>query len=117
MHAVDGVDLDVYPGEVIGIVGESGCGKSTLGRIIAGINPPTAGEISYMGKKISAMETAERRAYELSVQMIFQNPMASLNRRARSRAESRRSACGTWHCSKAQKKEYVATDGAGWPGP
>lgn len=83
VHAVDGVDLDVYPGEVIGIVGESGCGKSTLGRIIAGINPPTEGSIAYMGKKIQEMDTKERKAYELGVQMIFQNPMASLNPRLR----------------------------------
>lgn len=109
VHAVDGVDLDVYPGEVIGIVGESGCGKSTLGRIIAGINPPTAGEISYMGKKISAMETAERRAYELSVQMIFQNPMASLNPRMRVLDIIGEAPVVHGIVSKAQKKEYVAS--------
>lgn len=83
VHAVDGVDLDIYPGEVLGIVGESGCGKSTLGRTIAGINSPTAGEISYMGKRVCEMDKTERKAYELNVQMIFQNPMASLNPRMR----------------------------------
>ena len=79
VHAVDGVDLEVQAGEVIGIVGESGCGKSTLGRVVAGINPPTAGHVSYQGQDTRTMTAAQRKAYELGVQMIFQNPMASLN--------------------------------------
>ena len=83
VHAVDGVDLDIRAGEVIGVVGESGCGKSTLGRIVAGINPPSDGEVSYQGQAVTGMNTAERRAFELGVQMIFQNPMASLNPRMR----------------------------------
>ncbi len=83
VHAVAGVDLDVHAGEVIGVVGESGCGKSTLGRVIAGINPPSAGEVRYRGQPVAKMAHAERRAYELGVQMIFQNPMASLNPRMR----------------------------------
>ena len=85
VHAVAGVDLDVRPGEVIGIVGESGCGKSTLGRIVSGILPPTAGEVSYKGRAVKAMAGPERRAYELGVQMIFQDPYASLNPRMRVR--------------------------------
>src|SRR5690349_810294 len=83
VHAVAGVDLDITAGEVIGVVGESGCGKSTLGRVIAGINPPTAGEVSYKGKRVQDMSADERKAYGLGVQMIFQNPMASLNPRMR----------------------------------
>ncbi|MEO8654659.1 MAG: oligopeptide/dipeptide ABC transporter ATP-binding protein [Ramlibacter sp.] len=83
VHAVDGVDLDVRSGEVVGVVGESGCGKSTLGRVIADISPASAGEVSYLGKNINAMSGSERRAYALGVQMIFQNPMASLNPRMR----------------------------------
>ena len=78
-----GVDLDVRPGEVIGVVGESGCGKSTLGRVIADISPASAGEVSYRGKRLQDMSGSERRAYALGVQMIFQNPMASLNPRMR----------------------------------
>jgi peptide/nickel transport system ATP-binding protein len=85
VHAVTGVDLEILPGEVIGVVGESGCGKSTLGRVIAGISPATAGEVSYRGKRLKDMSARERRAYALGVQMIFQNPMASLNPRMRVR--------------------------------
>jgi len=81
VHAVAGVDLAVRPGEVIGIVGESGCGKSTLGRIVSGILPPTAGQVDYQGKPVQTMKGPERRAYELGVQMIFQDPYASLNPR------------------------------------
>ena len=83
VHAVTDVDLDVQAGEVIGIVGESGCGKTTLGRVVAHISPATAGEVSYQGKRLHEMSAGERRAYALGVQMIFQNPMASLNPRMR----------------------------------
>ncbi|QKH35791.1 ATP-binding cassette domain-containing protein [Achromobacter pestifer] len=85
VHAVAGVSLDVRAGEVIGIVGESGCGKSTLGRIVSGILPPTAGDVGYKGRAVKAMSGPERRAYELGVQMIFQDPYASLNPRMRVR--------------------------------
>ncbi|MGD7366599.1 ATP-binding cassette domain-containing protein, partial [Ralstonia pseudosolanacearum] len=81
VHAAAGVDLDVQPGEVIGIVGESGCGKSTLGRIVSGILPPSSGEVHYQGQAVKAMAPPQRRAYELGVQMIFQDPYASLNPR------------------------------------
>jgi len=83
VHAVDGVDLDVRAGEVIGVVGESGCGKSTLGRVVAGIHPPSAGEVLWEGRPVAQLPPAERRAWNLGVQMIFQNPMASLNPRLR----------------------------------
>jgi peptide/nickel transport system ATP-binding protein len=83
VHAVDHVDLAVRQGEVVGLVGESGCGKSTLGRIAAGILPPTEGRRLWRGKPVSEMPAAEARAVELSVQMIFQDPFASLNPRLR----------------------------------
>lgn len=83
VQAVAGVDLEVYPGEVIGIVGESGCGKSTLGRMVSGILPPTRGQIDYQGTPVAQMSGKQRRAYELGVQMIFQDPYASLNPRMR----------------------------------
>jgi len=83
VQAVAGVDLEIRTGEVIGVVGESGCGKSTLGRVIADISPASSGEVSYLGKRLQDMSASERRAYALGVQMIFQNPMASLNPRMR----------------------------------
>jgi peptide/nickel transport system ATP-binding protein len=83
VHAVTDVDLDVHGGEVIGIVGESGCGKTTLGRVVAHISPATSGELRWQGKRLDEMSASERRDYALGVQMIFQNPMASLNPRMR----------------------------------
>jgi len=83
VHAVDGVDLQVRAGEVLGVVGESGCGKSTLGRVVAGIHPPSEGEVLWEGRPVGTLPAAARQAWQLGVQMIFQNPMASLNPRMR----------------------------------
>ncbi|MEO7116765.1 MAG: oligopeptide/dipeptide ABC transporter ATP-binding protein [Caldimonas sp.] len=83
VQAVAGVDLDIFAGEVMGVVGESGCGKSTLGRMLTGILPPTSGEIFYKGRSIAGLDARTRREYELSVQMIFQDPFSSLNPRMR----------------------------------
>ncbi|MBM3593665.1 MAG: ABC transporter ATP-binding protein [Alphaproteobacteria bacterium] len=83
VHAVDGVDLTVRKGEVVGLVGESGCGKSTLGRMVAGILPPTEGTILRDGRDIKALTGAEARQMKLRTQMIFQDPYASLNPRLR----------------------------------
>ncbi|MBL8831898.1 MAG: ABC transporter ATP-binding protein [Rhodospirillales bacterium] len=83
VHAVDRVDLAVNEGEVVGLVGESGCGKSTLGRIVAGILPQSDGEMLYRGRKLSDLPDRERIRAALAVQMIFQDPFASLNPRMR----------------------------------
>jgi len=83
VHAVDRVDLAVAEGEVVGLVGESGCGKSTLGRIVAGILPQTEGEVLYRGQALSALAPAARIKASLAIQMIFQDPYASLNPRMR----------------------------------
>ncbi|MBO1075975.1 ABC transporter ATP-binding protein [Roseomonas marmotae] len=83
VHAVDGVDLIVNKGEVVGLVGESGCGKSTLGRMVAGIMPATEGSIRWHGKELSSLSGAEARRAKLQTQMIFQDPMSSLNPRLR----------------------------------
>jgi peptide/nickel transport system ATP-binding protein len=83
VHAVDHVDLAIREREVVGLVGESGCGKSTLGRIVARILPPTQGERYWNGRRYEELEDPSARAERLAVQMIFQDPYASLNPRMR----------------------------------
>ena len=83
VHAVDTVDLSVALGEVVGLVGESGCGKSTLGRMVAGIMPPTEGQVFFKGQDIATLSSADATEAKLKVQMIFQDPYASLNPRLR----------------------------------
>jgi peptide/nickel transport system ATP-binding protein len=81
VQAVDGVDLKIGEGELVGLVGESGCGKSTLGRVITGIHPPSDGAILYRGRNVAAMNQQDRRGARRAVQMVFQDPFASLNPR------------------------------------
>ncbi len=83
VHAVDTVDLKIMPGEVVGLVGESGCGKSTLGRMLAGIMPQSRGDIRWNGQDRRKLGQRDARAAKLSAQMIFQDPMSSLNPRKR----------------------------------
>ncbi|GAB4175900.1 MAG: ATP-binding cassette domain-containing protein [Thalassobaculales bacterium] len=83
VHAVDRVDLAVAKGEVVGLVGESGCGKSTLGRMVAGIYPPSDGQVLFKGQDVAGLAGREAKAAALAVQMIFQDPMSSLNPRLR----------------------------------
>ena len=78
VHALDHVSIDVADGEVVGLVGESGCGKSTLGRVIAGLLPPTSGDVRLRGEPVVL-----RPGRRPQVQMIFQDPFASLNPRMR----------------------------------
>ena len=81
VKAVDGVTLDVMPGEVLGLVGESGCGKSTLARTIMQLLPTTAGTVVLLGKNLRERSAAEMLAVRRDMQMVFQDPFASLNPR------------------------------------
>jgi peptide/nickel transport system ATP-binding protein len=81
VHAVSGVSLDVKRGETLGLVGESGCGKSTLGRALLQLPRPTSGTVSYEGVDLTRLRERELRKYRSSLQMIFQDPIASLNPR------------------------------------
>ena len=81
IHAVDGISLEINPGETLGLVGESGCGKSTTARLILRLLDPTAGEIYFDGKEIHSMSREEIRKIRKDMQIVFQDPYASLNPR------------------------------------
>jgi oligopeptide transport system ATP-binding protein len=81
LKAVDGVDLTLVPGETLGIVGESGSGKSTLARAILKLVPATAGRLCVLGRDLAELSTAQLRPLKRNVQVVFQDPLASLNPR------------------------------------
>ncbi len=108
VRAVDSVSFSVARGEVVGLVGESGCGKSTLGRMIAGMISPSEGEIRYEGQALSDKRDAKSRRQRLKLQMIFQDPMSSLNPRMKVEDIVGESAVYHGLIPGAHKREHVA---------
>jgi len=81
LKAVDGVTLRLYEGETLGVVGESGCGKSTFARALIGLVPATDGKVVWLGQDLTKLEQGALREKRKEIQMIFQDPLASLNPR------------------------------------
>ena len=81
VKALDGISFDIYQGKTVGLVGESGCGKSTLGRVILNLIPATSGSVSFEGHEIAGLSDSRMRSYRKDMQIIFQDPYASLDPR------------------------------------
>lgn len=81
LHALQEINLEIYEGEILGVIGESGCGKSTLGRCLVGLHKPTAGDILFEGKSIRNISSREKLSLCKNIQMIFQDPYSSLDPR------------------------------------
>jgi len=110
LHAVDGINLEIYPNEILGLVGESGCGKSTLGRTLAGLYEKTSGEVRYKDKTLpQKYRVSDFALLAREIQMIFQDPYSSLNPRMTVReiiAEGPR-IVGMWNSNEVDEKVKV----------
>ena len=108
VNAVEGASFTIARGEVVGLVGESGCGKSTLGRMVSGLLPVSGGAIRYNGTDVTDASTLEARRARLRIQMIFQDPMSSLN--PRMKVEEIIGEAPVFHglIKRAEMPEYVA---------
>jgi ABC-type glutathione transport system ATPase component len=104
VKAVSGISFDVLRGETLGIVGESGCGKSTTGRAIMQIPPPTSGSIVFEGNELTELSHTKVREARTQVQMIFQDPVSSLNPRRASRNLEPRHERGAWQVSRRDSR-------------
>ncbi|HZW90477.1 MAG TPA: ATP-binding cassette domain-containing protein, partial [Myxococcaceae bacterium] len=106
VRAVEEVSLGLPAGETLGVVGESGCGKTTLGRLLVGLEVPTAGEIRFRGQALQGAAHARPRAMQRRIQMVFQDPYASLDPRWRVRDIVTEAAVG--ELSAAGRRERAA---------
>ncbi len=107
VRAVDQLDLNLYPGETLGIVGESGCGKSTLARALIGLAPVTKGSIEINGQDVTRFNAEQWRKLRRQVQFVFQDPLASLDPRmtiGQAIAEPMESLCPEWGASERQQR-------------
>lgn len=108
VKAVDGFSLKIYDGQTVGLVGESGCGKSTLGRTVLNLYPATSGSIAYQGEQIEKLSFKQMRPFRKEMQMIFQDPYASLNPR-RTIIQSMEEPLELFHLgNKAERREQAS---------
>tara|TARA_R110001599_G_scaffold64023_5_gene179747 strand:+ start:61516 stop:62568 length:1053 start_codon:yes stop_codon:yes gene_type:complete len=107
VHAVDDVTFNIQRGEVVGLVGESGCGKSTLGRMAVGLHSLSSGQRRWLGHDIAQLSHAEKHQVQLAMQMIFQDPYASLNPRMRVLDIVGEAPVAHGIITRAQQKDYV----------
>lgn len=110
VHAVTDVTLDIYEGETLGVVGESGCGKSTLGRLILQLIKPTRGEVIFDGKCLNNLKTEELREMRKEMQMVFQDPYASLNPRMKIKDIVAEPLVTHKICSSKEEEEAIVED-------